>query len=91
MSKTERAMSWVAPVILLCALSGLPAQRVTAPQSPTRSTTVPASLKEFSKVLGLVEANYADPVDPDLTIYGPSGANSLGAIPAMLRTLDPHS
>ncbi|MGH9451908.1 MAG: S41 family peptidase [Terriglobia bacterium] len=91
MTTTERAMSWAAPVILLCALSGLPAQRVTAPQSPSRNTTVPASLKQFSDVLGLVEANYADPVDPDLTIYGPSGANSLGAIPAMLRTLDPHS
>ncbi len=38
----------------------------------------------FSKVLALVEENFADKVSPDKTIYK-------GAIPGMLRTLDPHS
>ncbi|MGH9396448.1 MAG: S41 family peptidase [Terriglobia bacterium] len=91
MTKTGRAICWAAPLVLFCALSGFPAQRVTAPKPSSQGTAVPASLKEFSDVFGLVVQNYADPVDPDLTIYGPSGSNALGAIPAMLRTLDPHS
>lgn len=49
------------------------------------------SLRTFSEVYGLIEQDYADPIAPDLTIYGPSGSNNIGAIPAMLRTLDPHS
>lgn len=72
------------------------------PQSASSSATAPAmasgnkagvqsSLKTFSEAYGLIEQNYADPVAPDITIYGPSGSNNIGAIPAMLRTLDPHS
>ena len=38
----------------------------------------------FSRVLSLVEQNFADKVSADKTIYK-------GAIPGMLRTLDPHS
>src|SRR5262245_17742933 len=38
----------------------------------------------FGKVLSLVEQNFADKVGRDKTIYK-------GAIPGMLRTLDPHS
>jgi carboxyl-terminal processing protease len=38
----------------------------------------------FARVLALVEANYADPIDADKLIYE-------GAIPGMLRALDPHS
>jgi carboxyl-terminal processing protease len=45
---------------------------------------VKASLKTFTKAYGLVEENFADPVTPDKAIYD-------GAIPGMLRTLDPHS
>ena len=43
-----------------------------------------SSIKQFTKVYELVEQNYADPVNADKTIYK-------GAIPGMLRTLDPHS
>ncbi len=43
-----------------------------------------ASVRTFTRVLSLVEKNYADPVDADKLIYS-------GAIPGMLRTLDPHS
>jgi carboxyl-terminal processing protease len=43
-----------------------------------------ASLRAFSKLLTVVEQNFADPVTPDKAIYK-------GAIPGMLRTLDPHS
>jgi len=40
--------------------------------------------KYFARVYSLVSANFADPVSPEKAIYH-------GAIPAMLRTLDPHS
>lgn len=42
------------------------------------------SLKTFTKVLDAVEANFADSVKTEKAIYD-------GAIPGMLRTLDPHS
>jgi carboxyl-terminal processing protease len=41
-------------------------------------------VKSFTQVLSVVERNYADPVDMDKAIYD-------GAIPGMLRVLDPHS
>jgi len=45
---------------------------------------VNASIHTFSQVYGAIEANFADKVDPDTAVYR-------GAIPGMLRTLDPHS
>jgi len=42
------------------------------------------SLKSFTRVLNVVEENFADKVSPDKTIYK-------GAIPGMARTLDPHT
>ncbi len=42
------------------------------------------SVKSFTRVLSVVERNYSDPVDTDKVIYD-------GAIPGMLRVLDPHS
>jgi len=42
------------------------------------------SVKSFTRVLSVVERNYADPVDTDKVIYD-------GAIPGMLHVLDPHS
>jgi carboxyl-terminal processing protease len=42
------------------------------------------SIKQFTKVYELVEKNFAEPVTADKGIYK-------GAIPGMLRTLDPHS
>jgi carboxyl-terminal processing protease len=45
---------------------------------------VRASLQKFTKVYEAVESNFADKIDPEKTLYQ-------GAIPAMLRTLDPHS
>jgi carboxyl-terminal processing protease len=41
-------------------------------------------LSTFTGFYSLVEQNFADPVNPDKAIYK-------GAIPGMLRTLDPHS
>jgi carboxyl-terminal processing protease len=42
------------------------------------------SVRHFTRVLDVVQANYADPVDVDKAVYD-------GAIPGMLRVLDPHS
>jgi carboxyl-terminal processing protease len=43
-----------------------------------------AAVRDFTKVLDVVQSNYAEPVDVDKTVYQ-------GAIPGMLRMLDPHS
>ena len=56
---------------------------------PVRATGASAgdiqdSYRSFTKVLAIVERNYADPVDTDKAIYD-------GAIPGMLHVLDPHS
>lgn len=45
---------------------------------------VNASIKKFTQVYEAVETNFSDKLDPDHTLYR-------GAIPGMLRTLDPHS
>jgi len=53
-----------------------------APPAPT--TDLDASLKRFVNVLTIVQREAADPVNLE-------GAMYQGAIPGMLRTLDPHS
>jgi carboxyl-terminal processing protease len=50
----------------------------------TGETELTESNQVFSRVYSAVEENYADPVSADKAIYQ-------GAIPGMLRTLDPHS
>jgi carboxyl-terminal processing protease len=72
-------------VILSCSLAGgIYGQRVQASASSSKDDDVKASLKTFAKAYNLVEENFAEPVAPDQAIYD-------GAIPGMLRTLDPHS
>ncbi|MGD1093133.1 MAG: S41 family peptidase [Bryobacteraceae bacterium] len=48
------------------------------------SEGLPQELKTITNVYAAVEEEAADPVPPDIAIYQ-------GAIPGMLRTLDPHS
>jgi carboxyl-terminal processing protease len=48
------------------------------------SEGLPQELKTMTNVYAAIEAEAADAVPPDITIYQ-------GAIPGMLRTLDPHS
>lgn len=48
------------------------------------SNDLQQSVRSFTSVLSVVERNYADPLDVDKAIYD-------GAIPGMLRVLDPHS
>jgi carboxyl-terminal processing protease len=63
---------------------------LASPLLPAQSTTQPvdeevrASIQKFSQIYEVVESNFADKIDPDRVVYR-------GAIPSMLRTLDPHS
>ena len=80
--RSRRRLVMALAVILLCGTLGVVfGQRVT-PEAPPDQ--VRDSLRKFSDVYALVEQNYAEPVDGDKIIYN-------GAIPGMLRVLDPHS
>ncbi len=71
-----------------CGLAGMVAsQRVHAQGGGDSDTDFHNSLKQFASVYSTVSQNYAEPFTGDR----PSDAIYDGAIPAMLRTLDPHS
>jgi len=53
-------------------------------KAPSSDEDLKASIAEFTKVYDAIDENYADKLSPDKAIYS-------GAIPGMLRTLDPHS
>jgi len=55
-----------------------------APANVPASDDVENSLRQFTEVLAAVEDREADPIDSQRAVYD-------GAIPAMLRELDPHS
>src|SRR5262245_23067315 len=82
----NRRSLFVFPVIVLgCSIVGGfygPKVSLAAAQSPVED--LDKDVEGFSKALAVVEANFADKVSSDKTIYK-------GAIPGMLRTLDPHS
>jgi carboxyl-terminal processing protease len=65
-------------------LGGLYGPTIAGASAATSEDDIKASLKSFTKVLNLVEENFADKVTPDKSIYK-------GAIPGMARTLDPHT
>jgi carboxyl-terminal processing protease len=80
---SRRGIILLTAVLVISALLGGwfgPTVRATA----AGSSDMQDSVKSFTRVLSIVERNYADPVDVDKTIYD-------GAIPGMLRVLDPHS
>jgi len=53
---------------------------------------VQAALAAFTRVYQIVQQEYTDRIDPDKAIYGLDvPASPVGAIPGMLRPLDPHS
>ncbi|MGA2184557.1 MAG: S41 family peptidase [Bryobacteraceae bacterium] len=55
-----------------------------APAPAPAADDVESSLRRFTEVLATVESRAADPIDSERAVYD-------GAIPAMLRELDPHS
>jgi carboxyl-terminal processing protease len=82
--KAERrgALLVLGVLVLSAVLGGIygPSVRATA----SGSTDLQDSIKNFTKVLSVVQQEYALPVDTDHALYD-------GAIPGMLRVLDPHS
>src|SRR5260370_19941181 len=87
---TPRARRALFPLVLffvVCAVVGTVLQRKVGAQSSEDESQIRDSLKAFSNVYAVVEQNYAEPIQgdkADIAIYD-------GAIPGMLRTLDPHS
>ena len=83
MKPERRGMFLIIGVLLVSAVLG----GIYGPN--VRATTASAddyqsAVRDFTRVLDVVQANYAEPVDVDKTVYQ-------GAIPGMLRVLDPHS
>jgi carboxyl-terminal processing protease len=87
---TPRARrAWFAIIVFfaVCAVAGTFVQRRVGAQSTSDESQLRDSLKTFTDVYALVEQNYAEPITGDraeAAIYD-------GAIPGMLRVLDPHS
>ncbi len=80
-----RSFIFVPAIVIACSLAGgLVGPNLTGVSAAGSEDDVKASMKTFSKVYDLLETNFAEKVTPDKTIYR-------GAIPGMLRTLDPHS
>ncbi|MDQ6705570.1 MAG: S41 family peptidase, partial [Acidobacteriota bacterium] len=85
MAQRRRSLLFFPLVVLLCSLAGgLYGPRLPIASAATSEDDINKSAKSFTKVYGLVEENFADPLNADKAIYN-------GAIPGMLRTLDPHS
>ncbi len=84
MAPKRRSLYFFPLVILCCSiLGGIYGPSVQAAPA-NDGDELDSSLKAFTNVYGLVESNFAEKVDADKAIYK-------GAIPGMLRTLDPHS
>ena len=81
---SRRSLFLVLFILLLCGLMGAVFGQRTAAVEGSSDGEIRDNLKEFTQVYDLVEKNYAEPVNPDKAIYN-------GAIPGMLRVLDPHS
>src|SRR2546428_4743026 len=83
MKSERRGIVIAIGVLLLSAILGGiygPNVRATAASADDYQTAV----RDFTRVLDVVQNNYAEPMDVDKAVYQ-------GAIPGMLRMLDPHS
>jgi carboxyl-terminal processing protease len=83
---SRRSAVLILSIVLACGCLGMVfGQRLTSSSSSGGGDNeVRDSMKTFSDVYTVVQENYAEPVSPDKSIYN-------GAIPGMLRVLDPHS
>ncbi len=85
--RARRALFFLVLFFAVCATLGTVFQSRVGAQSSEDESQIRDSLKTFTNVYTLVEQNYAEPIKgdkADAAIYD-------GAIPGMLRTLDPHS
>jgi len=83
----RRALFSIILFFAVCAIAGTFLQRGVGAQSSQDESQIRDSLKSFTDVYAIVEQNYAEPIQgdrADTAIYD-------GAIPGMLRVLDPHS
>jgi carboxyl-terminal processing protease len=71
-------------VVVCCLLGGMYGPAIESIAAAAPQDELSSGLQTFTKVLNLVETNFADEVPLDRGLYD-------GAIPGMLRTLDPHS
>jgi len=87
MARSLRSLLPAIFIIVLCSVvAGVFGPGVTGVSAATAGPEedLKAGIKQFTKVYEVVENNFADKVTSDKGIYK-------GAIPGMLRTLDPHS
>jgi len=85
--RARRALFTMVLFFAVCAVAGSFLQRKVGAQSSADESQLRDSLRSFTNVYSLVEQNYAEPIDGEkanAVIYD-------GAIPGMLRVLDPHS
>lgn len=81
----NRSLLLIPLVLVVCAIiGGLYGPKVAATQAASTGSQMQQDLQEFARVYSVVQTHYATPVNADRAIFN-------GAIPAMLRTLDPHS
>ena len=83
-SSSRRSAVLIVAVILACGCVGMVFGQRLSSTNTTNDTDVRDSVRSFTQVYEVVQQNYAEPVNPDKAIYN-------GAIPGMLRVLDPHS
>lgn len=85
MASSRRFFIFAPLTIIACSLAGgFLGPGITGVSAAGSQDDVQESLKNFSKVFAVVEENFADQVTSNRALYK-------GAIPGMLRTLDPHS
>src|SRR5262249_20909748 len=86
MLEDRRSYFWLIALVLLGALlGGIFGPGVANVAAATANEDdINASFKTFTRIYALVEENFAEKVGADKGIFK-------GAIPGMLRTLDPHS
>lgn len=70
--------------VLAIALAGLPLLLSPSAKAATSDDDTANGLRSIANAYSLIEKNFADPVSSERALYQ-------GAIPGMLRTLDPHS
>ena len=76
---------WIVPVtILACAVIGGTWGPRAGLAAAADEDEIRDNLRQFSKVLSLIEREYAGDVDVEKAVFA-------GAIPSMLQRLDPHS
>ncbi len=86
-SRLRRTLFSLVVFFATCGLIGMMIDQKVGAQSSTDESTFRDNLRSFTNVYDVVAQNYADPLTgdkPEKVIYD-------GAIPGMLRTLDPHS